>query len=100
MEVFIISAPYKRTYQHTKNTGKESTVRCSFCGKITPKWKAFSQRRGFRIKDPTVRKQVDKRRISAFSKKQYACPSCARFRGIIQKGRSRKSRSSQKKRRR
>ena len=100
MEVFIISAPYKRTYQHTKNTGKESTVRCSFCGKITPKWKAFFFFFWFRKKDPTVRKKVDKRRISAFSKKQYAFPSCVKFRGIIQKERSRKSRSSQKKRRR
>ena len=29
----ISTAPYKRTYQHTKSRGKEGRVRCGLCGK-------------------------------------------------------------------
>ncbi len=86
-----MSAPYRRTYKHTRSKGHESTVNCGFCGRIVPRWKTFVVFRGFRL-DPSLRKQVDMRYTSSFSRKMYACPSCARFRGIVQAGRSRKSR--------
>ena len=84
-------APYKRGYHHTKSKGRESSVTCGFCGKKVPRWKAFTQFRGFRISDPVLRKQLDHRQVSMFQRKTYVCPSCARFRGIVKVGRSRKS---------
>ena len=87
-------APYTRGYSHSKGRGHESNVNCDFCGKTVPRWKTFPVYRGFRIDDPIIKKDVDRRRISTFSRKMYACPSCARFRGIIKVGRSRKTRSS------
>ncbi|MCX6815827.1 MAG: hypothetical protein NT120_03175 [Candidatus Aenigmarchaeota archaeon] len=90
-----MGAPYRRTYQHTKSKGHESTVNCGFCGRIVPRWKTFVQYKKFRITDPVIRKQVDPRFTSSFERKIYVCPSCARFRGIVEVGRSRKSRSNQ-----
>ena len=87
-----MSAPYKRGYTHTKSKGHESTVNCGFCGRSVPRWKTFVQYRGFRISDPSLRKQIDMRRVSSMQTKMYVCPSCARFRGIVKVGRSRKSR--------
>ena len=87
-------APYRRKYHHTGSKGRESTVTCGFCGRNVPRWKSFVSYRGFRITDPVIRKQIDMRHVSTFSRKIYVCPSCARFRGIIKIGRSRKSRSS------
>ena len=89
-----IPAPYRRIYDHSRSTGKESTVNCGFCGKIVPRWKTFVHYRGFRISDPVLRKQIDPNRISTYQTKMYVCPSCARYRGIIKIGRSRKSRVS------
>lgn len=85
-------APYKRGYHHTKSKGHESNVICGYCGKRVPRWKSFTSFRGFRISDPVLRKQIDPRSVSMFQRKTYACPSCARHRGIIRKGRSRKTR--------
>lgn len=89
-----ISAPYKRKYKHTKSKGHESSVVCSFCGRKVPKWKTFSVMKRFGIRDPVLRKQMDMRRVGMFGRKSYACPSCARHRGIVQIGKSRKSRTS------
>ncbi len=87
-------APYKRGYKHTKSKGHESLVICGYCGRKVPRWKSFvSYSGGFRITDPVLRKQIDRRQVSTFSRKTYACPSCARHRGIVRKGRSRKSRT-------
>jgi len=87
-----MGAPYRRTYQHTRSKGKESTVTCGYCGKIVPRWKTFPVYKGFRISDPVLRKQIDPRYVSSFERKMYVCPSCARYRGVVQVGRSRKSR--------
>jgi ribosomal protein S26 len=86
-------APYSRGYSHSKGRGHESTVNCGFCGKSVPRWKTFPVYRGFRISDPVLRKEIDRRRVSTFERKMYACPSCARFRGIVKVGRSRKTRT-------
>ncbi|MEM7819707.1 MAG: hypothetical protein QXD48_02660 [Candidatus Aenigmatarchaeota archaeon] len=85
-------APYKRGYHHTKSKGRESTVSCGFCGKNVPRWKTFTIFKSFSISDPILRKQLDPKQISMFQRKIYVCPSCARFRGIVRIGRSRKSR--------
>lgn len=87
-----MSAPYSRKYKHTGGKGKESSVTCGYCGRSVPRWKTFTTFRGFRITDPVIRKSIDKRQMSFFQTKMYACPSCARHRGIIKIGRSRKSR--------
>ena len=86
-------APYRRGYHHTKSKGHESTVNCDYCGKSVPRWKTFVTFKGFRITDPVLRKQIDPRMVSTFERKMYVCPACARFRGIVKIGRSRKSRS-------
>jgi len=85
-----MSAPYKRTYQHTGGRGQEKYVNCGFCGKLAPRYKCFVTHRGFRITDPFLRKEV---RTMSFQNKMYVCPSCARHRGIVQVGKSRKSRA-------
>ncbi|MBI4162430.1 MAG: hypothetical protein HY513_02005 [Candidatus Aenigmarchaeota archaeon] len=87
-------APYTRGYKHTGGKGHETVVNCDFCGKKVPRWKTFVTYKGFRISDPVLKKQIDPRFTSMFSRKMYACPSCARYRGIVKIGRSRKSRHS------
>lgn len=84
----ISTAPYTRKYSHTKSRGSESMVRCDSCGRQVPKYKTFPVVRGFRISDPVVLQQVDRRMIHLMQRRQRYCPSCARFRGIIQPGRS------------
>ncbi len=82
-------APYKRGYTHTKSKGAESVVDCGYCGRKVPRWKTFVTYKGFRINDPVIKKQMDPRAMSMFSRKMYACPACARYRGIVQvKGRA------------
>lgn len=83
-------APYTRGYHHTKSKGRESTVNCGYCGKVVPRWKTIPSYRGFSINDPVLRKQIDRRMISTYSQKMYVCPSCARYRGIVRVGRSRR----------
>jgi len=84
----ISTAPYKRKYEHTHARGSESIVECSFCGRRLPRYKAFVLKRKFTINDPTLMKQIDPKYIHSFERKYYVCPSCARFRGIAQPGKS------------
>ncbi len=84
----VSEAPYTRKYEHTKTRGKESTVLCGFCGRKVPRYKTIVTYRGFRITDPFILQQVDKRMIHVFRQKIYVCPSCARFHGIVQPGKT------------
>lgn len=84
----ISTAPYKRKYAHTKSRGRESTVTCSICGREVPKYKTFTLTKGFRISDPLILRQVDRRMIHLMKRKVRLCPSCARFQGISQPGKS------------
>lgn len=87
-----VAAGYKRTYKHSGNSrGSETRVRCSFCGKTVPRYKTFPVYSGFRINDAGLRKEIDRRDMHFMSQKKLACPGCARHRGIVRKGRSRKS---------
>jgi ribosomal protein S26 len=81
-------APYKRTYKHTAQRGREVRVKCGFCGKLVPRWKSFVVRKGFFVSDPLILKQIGRRAIHATKTIVRACPSCARFRGIVQPGKS------------
>jgi small subunit ribosomal protein S26e len=84
----ISTVPYKRHYSHTKSRGKEGTVTCNICGREVPKWKTFTQFKGMRISDPLVLQQVDRRMIHMMTRKVRLCPSCARYQGISQPGKS------------
>ena len=84
----ISTAPYKRTYKHTKRRGRETTVACSVCGRIVPRYKTFVVKKRFSIRDPVLRKQIDKRFIHSTATIMRVCPACARFWGIVQPGRS------------
>jgi len=84
-------APYTRGYSHSKGRGQEKKINCGFCGRLVPRWKTFPVEKQFRISDPFIRKNMDMRRISMGGQKIHACPGCARFRGIVQVGRSRTS---------
>ena len=82
----VSGAPYKRGYHHTKSRGSESNVICSFCGRTVPRYKTISQTKGFRLNDPAIIQAVEDRRfIHMFTRKTYACPSCARGRGIVRR---------------
>lgn len=75
---------YKRGWTHTKKRGSEHTITCSFCGKKVPKYKTFPVTRGFKISDPVLRKEIGARKVFSLSfNKMYACPACARHRGIV-----------------
>ncbi len=87
--------PYKRGYLHGKSRGQETKINCDFCSKQVPRWKTIPVMRGFSINDPLLKKTMDRRMISSFERKMYACPSCARHRGIIKPGRSRITRVHQ-----
>jgi len=80
--------PYTRKYAHTKSRGKETTVTCGSCGRQVPRYKTFTVRRGFRITDPAILQQVDRRFIHTMSQVIRMCPACARFRGVVQPGKS------------
>jgi len=84
----ISTAPYKREYAHTKSRGREGTVTCGICGRQVPRYKTFITRKGFRITDPLILQQVDRRYIHMTQQVMRLCPSCARFRGISQPGKS------------
>jgi small subunit ribosomal protein S26e len=84
----ISTAPYRRKYWHTKTRGRETTVTCEFCKREVPRYKTFVITKGFRISDPAILQQVDKRMIHLLKRKIRVCPSCARFRGIAQPGKS------------
>ena len=92
----ISKAPYKRSYKHTSSRGNEAKITCAQCGSSVPRWKTFVVRRGMRINDPVIMKQVDKRMISLLSRKERVCPKCARFYHVVERGKSeRKKYSSQ-----
>jgi small subunit ribosomal protein S26e len=84
----ISTAPYKRTYRHTKKRGREATIKCDFCGREVPRYKTFTLTKGFRISDPLILQQVDKRMLHLLRRKLRVCPACARFRGIVRPGKS------------
>jgi len=84
----VSKAPYTRKYQHTSSRGHESLVTCGYCGKKVPRYKTFTKFRGFRINDPSILQQVDRRHMHMFSQKMYVCPSCARFHKVVQRGKS------------
>jgi small subunit ribosomal protein S26e len=84
----VSTAPYTRKYQHTHQRGSEATVRCDKCGRIVPRWKTFISYRGFRINDPVILKQMDRRFLHLMREKQRVCPKCARFYHIVQRGKS------------
>ncbi len=77
---------YTRGWHHTKTRGRETIVICGYCGKKFPKYKAFTAYKGFRINDPALKKEIN-RKFSLSSRKMYVCPACARFHKIVQKKR-------------
>lgn len=85
----ISTAPYKRSYKHTKRRGLEVRLPCDFCKKLVPRYKLFIIKKTFNIsRDPILNKAIDKRRAHFLTRKLRVCPSCARFRGIVQPGKS------------
>ncbi|MDI6807096.1 MAG: hypothetical protein QMD14_04815 [Candidatus Aenigmarchaeota archaeon] len=84
----ISTAPYKRTYKHVKSRGREATITCGICGRGVPRYKTFALTKGFRITDPSILQQVNRRFIHMLSRRIRLCPSCARFQGIVQPGKS------------
>ena len=79
---------YKRGWSHTKRRGHETNVNCGFCGRIVPKFRTFPVVKAFGIKDPELRREIGNE-MPFLTSKMYACPSCARHRGIVQKNRNR-----------
>lgn len=90
----ISKAPYKRTYKHVSSRGRETLVICDGCGRQVPRYKTFPARRGMRINDPMIMQQVNKRMIHMMSKIVRYCPSCARFRHIVQPGKAVRKKST------
>jgi len=89
----MAKAPFKRTWKHGKSArGKDTYIICSYCKKAFPRSKAFSKVVGFKISDPSLRREINPKQIMFSPQKIYICPSCARFRGIVEPGKSRKSR--------
>ena len=84
----ISRAPFTRHYLNTSKRGRERTVTCDGCGRKVPSYKTFPVRRGFRIRDPVLLQQMDRRMIHGMVRVERFCPSCARFRGISQPGKS------------
>lgn len=84
----ISTAPYKRSYKHTKSRGREKTVKCDACGRTVPRYKTFVKFQGMRIRDPAILRQMDRRMLHLMRKKLRLCPACARFRKVSQPGKS------------
>ncbi len=84
----VSGAPYTRNYAHTKHRGHESQVNCGYCGRLVPRYKTFVKFRGFRINDPSILQQVDRRFMHFARQKMYVCPSCARSHKVVQPGKS------------
>mgnify|MGYP007013844276 CR=1 FL=1 len=78
-------APYVREYKQSKARGKDYTVRCSGCGRIVPRFKAFTSYRGFKL-DYEIVRMVGRKNVHVSSIKAYYCPKCARNLGIVQPG--------------
>ena len=90
----ISEAPYKREYKHTKTRGNEQKITCDQCGRSVPRWKTFDVRRGFRINDPLILQQVDKRMIHLLTRTERVCPKCARFYHVVERGKSERKKGS------
>jgi ribosomal protein S26 len=84
----ISKAPFTRHYLHTSKRGQERKITCSGCGRQVPSYKTFPLRRSFTIRDPVLLQQMDRRMIHGMTRIERFCPSCARFRGISQPGKS------------
>lgn len=85
----ISRAPYKRTYKHRTARGKEYRIPCGFCKRLVPRYKTFVITKTLQIaRDPSLRRQIDRRFVSTMRRKIRVCPACARFRGIVQPGKS------------
>jgi ribosomal protein S26 len=84
----ISTAPYKRTYKHTKSRGREATITCGVCGRAVPRYKTFILTKGFRVTDSSILQQVDRRFVHMFARRIRVCPSCARFQRVVQPGKS------------
>jgi small subunit ribosomal protein S26e len=84
----VSTAPYTRHYLHGRSRGKEHTVKCDGCGREVPRFKTFTKSRGFRISDPAILQQVDRRMIHLMTRTLRYCPSCARHRHVAQPGKS------------
>ncbi len=82
----VSEAPYKRTYQHTKQRGREVRVHCDYCHKLVPKYKTIVVYRSFGLNDPTLKKQIDPKYMHTFKKKLRVCLECSRFRGYVKPG--------------
>lgn len=79
---------YKRGWNHSKGRGNESTVTCSFCGKIIPKYKTFGVVKGFGINDPAIKRELGyggRGAMMFMQNKARACPACARHRNIVRR---------------
>lgn len=86
-----MTAPYKRIYKHTGPRGKEKYISCGFCKRLVPRYKTISIYKSFGILDPYLKKEIEIKTIP-LKRKIYVCPQCARHRGIVKIGKSRKSR--------
>jgi len=86
----ISEAPYKRTYEHTKARGREKVINCGLCGRLVPRYKTFISTKFFSPNDPFILSAaIDKRFVkNTIVKTVRLCPSCARFQGIKQPGKS------------
>ena len=85
----VSKAPYKRTYKHSAQRGREYRIPCAFCKRLVPRYKTFViTKSSSLLKDPVLAKQLDKRFIHTGKTKLRICPACARFRGIVQPGKS------------
>lgn len=85
----ISRAPYKRTYKHSISRGKEYRIPCAFCKRLVPRYKTFILTKTIRVaSDPFLAKQLDRRFLHFTKQKLRVCPACARFRGIVQPGKS------------
>ncbi|MCK4714180.1 MAG: hypothetical protein KAT35_01280 [Candidatus Aenigmarchaeota archaeon] len=85
-----VNKGYKRGWKHGQGRGRETLVNCTYCGRRVPKYKTFSEVRGFRITDPLLKEELggqkgSRRPISLMSTKMYACPACARHRHIVRR---------------
>lgn len=84
----ISTAPYKRSYKHSKGRGRERLVKCDACGRQVPRYKTFTVQKGMSIRDPMIRQQVDRRFIHMLRRTMRLCPACARFRKVAKPGKS------------
>ena len=78
---------YKRGWGHSKGRGSETSINCSYCGRLVPKYRTFATMKGFGITDPSLRKELGGMGVdmSFSATKMLACPACARHRNIVKK---------------